>query len=69
MKKLTDEQITHLEAWFKSKKEMSNLSPEEKTVFDRIKGMVECNWQGVRVEKSELDDAWQRLEKLKRKVL
>lgn len=69
MKKITEEQITHLESWYNSMKDKDkkNMKPEEKEIFNRVKGFVDNNWQGVRIPKSETTKLEEQYERLMRK--
>lgn len=72
-RKLTDDEITKMEAWAKNKKAAA-MTETEKNMVDSIESMEKNDWKGCRIEdntcsktmnKQELQE---KLEKLKKKA-
>ena len=68
-KKLTDAEISKLEAWADMRKDLQSLSKEDKTILNQIDAFRKNKWEGMRLTAKDAatQQAKGNLEELKRK--
>ena len=68
-KKLTDAEISKLEAWADMRKDLQSLSKEDKSILNQIDSLRKNKWEGMRLTAKDAAtlQAKRTLEELKRK--